>query len=46
MLVEDLSHVTTQHVKQAGDIVYLLGETKTEFGGSELQKLISGKILR
>ena len=43
-LVEDLSHVTTQHVKQAGDIVYLLGETKTEFGGSELQKLISGKI--
>lgn len=43
-LVEDLSHVTTQQVKQAGDIVYLLGETKTEFGGSELQKLVYGKI--
>ncbi|MFC5541695.1 MAG: phosphoribosylformylglycinamidine synthase subunit PurL [Bacilli bacterium] len=43
-LVEDLSHVTTQEVKQAGDIVYLLGETKTEFGGSELQKLVYGKI--
>ena len=43
-LVTDLSHVTTQEVKQAGDVVYLVGETKTEFGGSELQKLIDGKI--
>ena len=43
-LVKDLSHVTTQEVKQAGDVVYLVGETKTEFGGSELQKLIDGKI--
>lgn len=43
-LVKDLSHVTTQEVKQAGDIVYLIGETSTEFGGSELQKLIHGKI--
>lgn len=43
-LVKDLSHVTTQYVKQSGDIVYLLGETKTEFGGSELQKLVYGKI--
>jgi len=24
--------------------VYLIGETKTEFGGSELQKLVHGKI--
>ena len=31
-------------MKQAGDVVYLVGETKTEFGGSELQKLIDGKI--
>lgn len=43
-LVKDLSHVTTQEVKQAGDVVYLIGETKTEFGGSELQKLIDGMI--
>lgn len=44
-LVEDLSHVTTQEAKQAGDIVYVIGETKTEFGGSELQKLLNdGKI--
>lgn len=43
-LVEDLAHVTTQQLKAAGDIVYLVGETATEFGGSELQKLIFGKI--
>ena len=30
--------------KNAGDLIYLLGETKDEFGGSELQKLMSGKI--
>ncbi len=43
-LVEDLAHVTTQTFKQAGDLVYLLGETKAEFGGSELQKLVYGHI--
>ncbi len=43
-LVRDLAHVTTQEVKQAGDVIYLIGDTKTEFGGSELQKLVHGKI--
>ena len=43
-LVEDLAHVTTQDAKNAGDIVYVIGETKTEFGGSELQKLVEGRI--
>ncbi|WP_019414182.1 phosphoribosylformylglycinamidine synthase subunit PurL [Paenisporosarcina sp. TG20] len=43
-LVEDLSHVTTQYVKEAGDFVYLIGETMTEFGGSELQKMVEGRI--
>ncbi|MFJ8065355.1 phosphoribosylformylglycinamidine synthase subunit PurL [Psychrobacillus sp. NPDC096426] len=43
-LVENLAHVTTQEVKQAGDIVYVIGETKTEFGGSELQKLVEKRI--
>lgn len=43
-LVEDLSHVTTQEVKASGDIVYLIGETTTEFGGSELQKMVEGCI--
>lgn len=43
-LVEDLSHVTTQDVKEAGDFVYLIGDTMTEFGGSELQKMVEGRI--
>ncbi|MDE3840799.1 phosphoribosylformylglycinamidine synthase subunit PurL [Bacillus methanolicus] len=43
-LVEDLKHVTTQNFKEAGDLIYLVGETKDEFGGSELQKLTYGRI--
>jgi phosphoribosylformylglycinamidine synthase subunit PurL len=43
-LVADLDHVTTQSFKEAGDLIYLVGETKDEFGGSELQKLTYGRI--
>jgi phosphoribosylformylglycinamidine synthase len=43
-LVEDIDHVTTQSFKEAGDLIYLIGETKPEFGGSELQKLTNGEI--
>ncbi|MEH7334053.1 phosphoribosylformylglycinamidine synthase subunit PurL [Neobacillus drentensis] len=43
-LVTDLDHITTQHFKNTGDLIYLLGETKEEFGGSELQKLVHGKV--
>jgi phosphoribosylformylglycinamidine synthase subunit PurL len=43
-LVTDLDHITTQHFKENGDLIYLLGETKDEFGGSELQKLMYGRV--
>ncbi len=43
-LVHDLDHVTTTEFKNAEDIIYLIGETKTEFGGSELQQMIDGEI--
>jgi len=43
-LVEDLDHITTQSFKEAGDLIYLIGETKPEFGGSELQKLTHNNI--
>jgi phosphoribosylformylglycinamidine synthase II len=43
-LIEDIEHITTQSFKQAGDVLVLLGDTKAEFGGSELQKLLQGKI--
>ncbi|CAM3882987.1 phosphoribosylformylglycinamidine synthase subunit PurL [Lederbergia lenta] len=43
-LIKDTSYVTTQVFKSAGDLIYLIGEAKDEFGGSELQKMIHGKI--
>lgn len=43
-LVEDVSYITTQTVKEAGDILYVIGETKPEFGGSEIQKVIQGNL--
>lgn len=43
-LVTELEHVTTQSFKQAGDSIFLIGETKAEFDGSELQKLQEGAI--
>lgn len=44
-LIEDLAHVTTQDVKAAGDLVFVIGDTKTEFGGSELQKLLNDGVI-
>ncbi|MED4206256.1 phosphoribosylformylglycinamidine synthase subunit PurL [Neobacillus mesonae] len=44
-LVTDLDHITTQEFKNNGDLIYLVGETSPEFGGSELQKLVnSGRV--
>jgi len=43
-LISDLAHITTQEFKQAGDLIYVIGEATSEFGGSELQKMIEGKI--
>ncbi|PAD90476.1 phosphoribosylformylglycinamidine synthase subunit PurL [Shouchella clausii] len=43
-LVEDVAHITTQSFKDAGDLIYVIGETKAEFGGSELQKMLAGEL--
>ncbi|MCF6094487.1 phosphoribosylformylglycinamidine synthase subunit PurL [Microaerobacter geothermalis] len=43
-LIRDVNHITTQSFKQEGDLVFLLGETREELGGSEYQKLINGNI--
>lgn len=43
-LVSDLQHITTQTFKNKSDLIYIVGEAKAEFGGSELQKMIEGKI--
>src|SRR5690606_39973722 len=41
-LVHDVDHITTQGFKKEGDVIILLGETKAEFGGSELQYVKNG----
>ncbi|EMT45080.1 phosphoribosylformylglycinamidine synthase subunit PurL [Anoxybacillus flavithermus] len=43
-VVEDINHITTQSFKQPGDFIYVIGEAKREFGGSELQKWLTGRI--
>ncbi|HEY4566515.1 phosphoribosylformylglycinamidine synthase subunit PurL [Planococcaceae bacterium Storch 2/2-2] len=43
-LVEDLSQVTSSTARAAGDVIYVIGETTCEFGGSELQQMLEGDI--
>jgi phosphoribosylformylglycinamidine synthase len=43
-LIDDLSHITTQAVKQAGDLVIIVGKTGADFNGTEIQKMQLGKI--
>lgn len=42
-LIRSTKHITTQHMKQSGDVILLIGETALEFGGSELQNVLEGK---
>ncbi|MDQ8733896.1 phosphoribosylformylglycinamidine synthase subunit PurL [Paenibacillus sp. LHD-38] len=41
-LVHDIDHITTQGFKAEGDVIILVGETKAELGGSELQYVMQG----
>ncbi|MCA1292726.1 phosphoribosylformylglycinamidine synthase subunit PurL [Paenibacillus sp. alder61] len=41
-LVHDTDHITTQSFKAEGDVIFLLGETKAELGGSEFQAVVHG----
>lgn len=43
-VIDDTDHITTQGLTQAGDALLLIGETRAEFGGSELQYLLTGDI--
>ncbi|MTD41768.1 phosphoribosylformylglycinamidine synthase subunit PurL [Erwinia sp. CPCC 100877] len=43
-LIKSLADITTQDFKAAGDLIYVVGETKPDFNGSELQKMCLGKI--
>ncbi|WP_304956693.1 phosphoribosylformylglycinamidine synthase subunit PurL [Virgibacillus saliphilus] len=39
-LHESLDHITSSHFQAADDIIYLIGDTYPEFGGSELQNIL------
>ncbi|WP_256761755.1 phosphoribosylformylglycinamidine synthase subunit PurL [Cohnella sp. WQ 127256] len=41
-LVHDTDHITTQEFKAEGDVIFLLGDTKAEIGGSEFQYAVHG----
>ncbi len=41
-LIHDTDHITTQDFKAEGDVIYLLGETRAELGGSEFQAIVHG----
>ncbi len=43
-LIDDLKKVTTQDLKQANDLVYVLGKTGDDFNGSEIQRMQTGKV--
>src|SRR5699024_2875213 len=40
---ESLDHITPNYFQDQGDIIFLVGQTEAEFGGSELQKMLDGK---
>lgn len=42
-LIENTKYVTPSHFQNDGDLIYLIGETASEFGGSELQNVIAGQ---
>ncbi len=44
-LIEDIDYITTANFKQAGDLIYLIGETKPEIGGSEFLKEYYGAVM-
>jgi phosphoribosylformylglycinamidine synthase len=43
-LVEDADKVVTPFFKQSGDVVYLLGETGEDLGGSEMLEVVHRKV--
>lgn len=43
-LVKNLQDVTTQGFKDTGDSIYVIGETKDDYNGSELQLMETGEV--
>lgn len=43
-LIKDVAYTIPSFVQTKGDSVYLIGETRADYSGSEVQKLLMGKI--
>ncbi|WP_085521047.1 phosphoribosylformylglycinamidine synthase subunit PurL [Tuberibacillus sp. Marseille-P3662] len=43
-LIKHVDHIMTTAFKNAGDLIYVIGEAEHEFGGSAVQQLIKGEI--
>lgn len=43
-LIDSLEHITTQDFKEADDLIYVIGETRANFAGSEIQKVMLDHI--
>src|SRR5699024_3543314 len=41
-LLDSVEAAIPNHFQSPGDLIYLIGETEAEFGGSELQRMIEG----
>ncbi|QBO35492.1 phosphoribosylformylglycinamidine synthase subunit PurL [Periweissella cryptocerci] len=40
----DVVHITTQTVKNADDLIYVIGNTTDAYNGTEIQKMLAGEI--
>lgn len=43
-LIEDNQYIIPSFVQAAGDLVYIIGQTGSDFAGSELQKMLTGEL--
>ncbi|MDR0690896.1 MAG: phosphoribosylformylglycinamidine synthase subunit PurL, partial [Streptococcaceae bacterium] len=43
-LIEDVKQIMTSEFKKVGDEIFLVGQTRDDFNGSELQKMLLGHI--
>jgi len=43
-LIENISHITTAYFQDEGDLIYVIGQTKPEIGGSEFLKEYHGLV--
>ncbi|WP_311407280.1 phosphoribosylformylglycinamidine synthase subunit PurL [Liquorilactobacillus uvarum] len=43
-LVKNIKRIIPSFVQDQGDLVFIVGDTEQDFAGSELQKMITGKI--